>query len=230
MCRLRRVSPVRWPCAEARTRRARRAAARVGHSTIAPGSRPLRIIAGSLRGRRLGAAPPGVRPTSDRVRESVFARLGDLAGARVLDLYAGTGALGLEALSRGADELVAVDRAARSVAAARRNVESLDVADHVRLIHRDARGAIRHLLKGGDRFDLVFLDPPYADHAALPDVLSELVPLLAPDAVVVVECAKRHSLSPTPGLVVEDTRAYGDTSIIWMVPASARDRGGSEQR
>jgi len=176
----------------------------------------VRVVGGEFRSRRLVGPPEGVRPTSDRVREALFARLGDLTGSSVLDLFAGTGALAIEALSRGAERAVLVDKSARSLAVSRRNVEALGLTDRTELLRGDA---VRVLPKLSERapFDLVFLDPPY-DSELLPGVLRGLIAreLLSPEATVVVETAKRHPLSPPPGLEVLTERDYGDTRITWM--------------
>jgi len=192
----------------------------------------LRVISGRFRGRKLGAAPPGVRPTSDRVRESVFARLGSPPGVRVLDLFAGSGALGIEAISRGAKSLVSVERSGRVVAALQRSLEKLGIEEGVRVLRMDARGAIRHLAGRGDRFDLVFADPPYDAVDEAEKVLALLAQsgLLTPDAVVVVECSKRHPVPPIPGLVEEDERIYGDTLVRWLVPEDPTQATGGSTR
>lgn len=180
----------------------------------------MRIVGGELRSRRLARPPEGVRPTTDRVRESLFARLGDLRGVRVLDLFAGTGALAIEALSRGAEAAVLVDHSARSLNAIRENLASLGLESRARVIRGDAAKTSRRL-RGTGRFDLVFLDPPY-DSAQVGPALAALVEadLLAPDATVVVESPKRHALAPVAGLTVRDARTYGDTRLTWLVPES----------
>ncbi|GAA0304720.1 16S rRNA (guanine(966)-N(2))-methyltransferase RsmD [Kineococcus aurantiacus] len=180
-----------------------------------------RIVAGTAGGRRL-KVPPGetTRPTSDRVREALFSALdaaGALEGARVLDLYAGSGALGLEAASRGAAQVVLVEAARPAAATARANVAAVGlagvrvVADTVERFLASA-GAV---VEGG--WDLVLLDPPYAvgsdDVSA---VLDAVVPLLAPGATVVVE---RSARSPEPRwpepLTGVRERRYGETSV-WV--------------
>ncbi|MCW2949305.1 MAG: rsmD, partial [Thermoleophilia bacterium] len=123
----------------------------------------MRIVAGEFRGRRLAAVRGAdVRPTSDRVREAVFSILGDIEGACVLDLFAGTGAMGLEALSRGSSEatFVEIDRQAHEVV--RRNIDATVSGDTRRttLIKGDAERVVRSLALAGERFDLVFFDPP----------------------------------------------------------------------
>jgi pantetheine-phosphate adenylyltransferase len=188
----------------------------------------VRVVGGELRSRRLGRPPEGVRPTSDRVRESLFGRLGDVRGCRVLDLFAGTGALAIEALSRGAEMAVLVDRSARSLNAVRENLEALGLTTRAQVIRGDAAKVARRL-KGAAPFDLVFLDPPYDSDQVVPalDALVE-AGLLAADATVVVESPKRHSLAPVAGLSVRDERTYGDTRLTWLVPTSRRAEGDAE--
>jgi len=144
--------------------------------------------------------------------------LGDLSGSRVLDLFAGTGALGIEAVSRGAEQLVSVDCSRQSVRVIERNLERLSVASQARVIRADARAAIRNLDRSGEVFDLVFLDPPYVDLEEPSAVLNALVAcdILDPSAVVVVEGPKRHSLQEVPGLALEKERRYGDTVVYWF--------------
>jgi 16S rRNA (guanine966-N2)-methyltransferase len=184
----------------------------------------MRIIAGSLGGRELGRVPEGVRPTTDRVRESLFAALGSVEGCRVLDLFAGSGALGLEAFSRGAKRVVFVDRSRRVVQALRRLLERFDLAGHpdIRVLCLAAGRAIRRLAAAGERFDLVFVDPPYAteDREAVLEALFASG-ILEPEATVVVEGPKRHPLPPLPGFRVVDERRYGDTLLSWLAPASS---------
>jgi 16S rRNA (guanine(966)-N(2))-methyltransferase RsmD len=169
----------------------------------------LRIVAGQWRGRRI-AAPPGreTRPTSDRVREALFSILGPLDGARVLDLFAGSGALGLEALSRGAASAVLVERAPASLRVLRGNVA--DLAADAEVVASDARAHVRAARAQGAQYDLVFLDPPYRSAAVLGREL-ELRPVLAPGARVVAESDRRSPLEL--GLPITDERRYGDTLI-----------------
>jgi 16S rRNA (guanine966-N2)-methyltransferase len=168
----------------------------------------VRVVAGSFKGRRL-AAPRGTRtrPTADRVREALFSMLGDVGGARVLDLYAGSGALGIEALSRGADSAVFVERDARAVAAIERNLAAVGVEANV--VRQDV---VRFLARADGAFDLVFCDPPYDSAAGLAGPLAEHLPALcAEDARIVTESDKRNPLVLPFPLLVE--RAYGDTRI-----------------
>jgi 16S rRNA (guanine966-N2)-methyltransferase len=171
-------------------------------------------------------APTGreVRPTSDRVREALFAWLGDLTGARVLDVFAGSGAVGIEALSRGADRAVFVEQAAPSLACLESNLGSLGLGDVARVRRGDAAATIRRLGREGARFDLVFLDPPYASKEA-ERALRAVVEahLLAPGATLVVEAARRHPVAAVPGLRLVEERRYGDTVLMGF---AAEVRGG----
>lgn len=147
----------------------------------------------------------------------------------MLDLFAGSGALGIEALSRGAEALVCVDRSGPSVSGIRRNLEKLGVSDRARVMKSEARGALKRLAGTEDRFDLVFLDPPY-DAGETQPTLEALVAsgVLASDAVVVVESSKRHALVPVEGLVLEDQRTYGDTVISWLGLREVASQTGCE--
>jgi 16S rRNA (guanine966-N2)-methyltransferase len=169
----------------------------------------MRVVAGAYKGRRLHA-PPGsrTRPTADRVREALFSILGDVSGARVLDLFAGSGALGIEALSRGAASAVFVERDARAVAAIERNLEA--VGTSVATVRR--QDALAFLAAPGGTYDLVFVDPPYDLAPALAQPLSERLPaVLTEDARIVTESDKRKPLDLALPLRLE--RAYGDTRI-----------------
>jgi 16S rRNA (guanine966-N2)-methyltransferase len=169
----------------------------------------MRIVAGTLGGRRLKAPPGrGTRPTSDRVREALFSILGDIEDANVLDLFAGSGALGIEALSRGAGKAVFVDTDARAISTIEANLHALDLAAPV---HR--RDALVYLDNASEApFDLVFLDPPYSSASELAGPLSERLPtVLTEDARIVSESDKRHPLLLTLPLL--DERVYGDTRI-----------------
>lgn len=189
-----------------------------------------RIVAGIAGGRKLKVPPRGTRPTSERVREAVFSSIDarmDLEGAAVLDLFAGSGALGLEALSRGAERVVLVENDARAASVARENVAAIGIAGAA------VRCApVASVLAGtaDTAFDLVFADPPYAvTEVAVGQMLSALVSggWLAPDAVVVLE---RSARSPEtgwpPGLAGLRTKKYGETRIEIAV-ASPQPAGDS---
>ena len=172
----------------------------------------MRVVAGVYGGRRL-VSPPGdaTRPTSDRVREALFSILGSsVRGARVLDLFAGSGALGIEALSRGAASAVFVDRAPRAIAAVRANLEALGIEADVRPL--EARTWLRTASARADAYDLVFLDPPSRRAGELGRELSEgLIAVLAPGARVATESDRRDPLELELPLL--DERRYGDTVI-----------------
>jgi 16S rRNA (guanine966-N2)-methyltransferase len=174
----------------------------------------VRVVGGELGGRSL-RAPAGrrVRPTSDRVREALFSMLhalGSPAGARVLDLFAGSGALGIEALSRGAERATFVDRSPVAIACVRDNLEALGLAAEVHL--RTARAFLEQAREASRQYDLIFLDPPYGQASALGDELSAgLGGVLSPGAHVVAESDRRAPLVLKLPLVRE--RRYGDTLI-----------------
>jgi 16S rRNA (guanine966-N2)-methyltransferase len=184
----------------------------------------VRIVAGVAGGRRLAVPPRGTRPTSDRVREAVFSALQarrDLAGARVLDLYAGSGALGLEALSRGAAHVRFVESDHRAAAVVRRNIEALGLGGPGGSAVQVSTGDVPVVLRSGpdQPYDVVLADPPYAlTGDALSTVLSALISggWLAPAALIVVECAARALPPAWPDGVVELTnRRYGDTAVYY---------------
>jgi 16S rRNA (guanine966-N2)-methyltransferase len=171
----------------------------------------VRVIAGSRGGARL-VAPRGqaTRPTSDRVREALFSILGAVDGARVLDLFAGSGALAIEALSRGASEATLVDSSATAITAIARNLSSLGLRAEVR--RQRASEFLQRARAAARQYDLVFLDPPYRRASSLGEELSAaLVPVLDPDARVVTESDRRMPLELDLQLL--DERRYGDTLI-----------------
>ena len=178
-----------------------------------------RIIAGEFGGRRLAVASDATRPTSDRVREAVFAALDarvDLAGMTVLDLFEGTGALGLEAVSRGAASAVFVDDDGRAAEGLKRNIATCGAGQRAKVVRRAVDDFLRSTT---DRYDLVFCDPPYG----IPDdelaaVLALVAPLLG-DGYLVLERARRTadtSWPPTLRPVV--AKRYGDTRVEWAEP------------
>jgi 16S rRNA (guanine966-N2)-methyltransferase len=172
----------------------------------------MRVVGGRLGGRTL-VAPRGrlTRPTPERVREAVFSILGSVEGLEVLDLYAGSGALGIEAVSRGAAGATFVDSGAAAVAAIRRNLSELDLAAEVR---RQAVPAfLQRTSSDARQYDLVFLDPPYRHATSLGRELSvALEPVLARGALVVAESDRRSPLD-LETLTIQDERRYGDTLI-----------------
>ena len=175
----------------------------------------MRIIAGEARGRRL-FAPEGMdtRPTTDRVRESLFGVLTPrLPGAVVLDLFSGSGALALEALSRGARWAALCDKSPCAIRAVQRNVAACGFAQRVQVIQGDWRSALRRL--EGRRFDLVFLDPPYRLDALYGQAAKALweMGLMSADAVLVMEHLYKSPPSLPEGFEAFDQRRYGDTAV-----------------
>jgi 16S rRNA (guanine966-N2)-methyltransferase len=178
----------------------------------------VRVTGGRLGGRRLVGPPSrsrAVRPSSDRARETLFAVLGDVSDLSVLDLFCGTGALGIEAVSRGADSALLFDRAP---ALARRNVSALGLERHCEVVRADALAFCRRMRERGRRFGLILCDPPYrlADRLA-PELAEHLPPLLARHARLAVECSARRPLDlglPESALVTE--RRFGEAMIrVW---------------
>lgn len=175
----------------------------------------MRVVAGELRGRRLVAPPAGspLRPTADRVREALFSILGPLDGERVCDLCAGTGALAIEALSRGAAGAELVDR---DLELARRNVERLGIAERCSLIRADVRRYLTGGARGG-QFELVLCDPPWpAAETLLAGREAQLAGLLAPGGRLVVESAAANPLELA--LPLADERRYGDALLRIHLP------------
>ncbi|MDF2575213.1 MAG: rRNA ((966)-N(2))-methyltransferase RsmD [Agromyces sp.] len=186
-----------------------------------------RIIAGDAGSLTLAVPRSGTRPTSDRVREAIFSALEArdvVDGAAVLDLYAGSGALGLEAASRGAADVVLVERAKGAADVCRRNADAVRRALRGRAtrVSVAARSVASYLESAVGPFDLVFIDPPYElGEASVAHDLALLAPLLARDAVVVVE---RSSRSPEPtwpaGITPDRRRDYGETTLWWAEAGS----------
>jgi 16S rRNA (guanine966-N2)-methyltransferase len=180
----------------------------------------MRIVGGALRGRALaGPKSQAIRPTSDRLRESVFDILAHrfddpVSGAAVVDLFAGTGALGLEALSRGAARALFVDDGAEARALLRANIETLGLGGVTRVFRRDATKL--GLAPPGEAFSLAFLDPPYGKGLAAPALAALLAGgWLRKDALVVIEDAADAEIALPAGLEQEDARRYGDTQFLF---------------
>ncbi|WP_084102724.1 16S rRNA (guanine(966)-N(2))-methyltransferase RsmD [Demequina sp. NBRC 110051] len=174
-----------------------------------------RIIAGELGGRRLAVPPKGTRPTTDRVREALFSRLDHadaLRGTRVLDIFAGSGALGIEALSRGAVSAVFVEASTAAARVLQQNLRDLGLATRAQVAREKA---LPYLARAAGEFDLVLIDPPYDLPAAEVDaVLAALPPLLAPDALVVLEGSTRAVVPTWPAtLDAYDVKDYGETRL-----------------
>jgi len=182
----------------------------------------MRVIAGAYKGRRLAAPTwPGLRPTSDRLKESVFAILApELEGARVLDGFAGSGALGIEALSRGAASVVFVEHDARAAELVERNLAHCRIADGYVMIRAEFTRALRQLA-ADRRFDLALLDPPY-DRADLYAVVDAAAGRMAPGGVIVLEHASRRQAPARAGgfAAVRQVKA-GDSAVTFYREAPA---------
>jgi 16S rRNA (guanine966-N2)-methyltransferase len=178
----------------------------------------MRIIAGEFKGRRLAAVKGRIRPTSDKVREAIFSILGTVVRqAKVLDLFAGTGALSLEALSRGAADAVLVEENTAALSVLRQNLETLGIEERARVLALPVSGALRKLAAQGTQFNLIFLDPPYGRGLAL-NTLEALQDsgLLQPAASIVAEHSHRETLPEQVGrLRLSQCRRYGDTQVAF---------------
>lgn len=175
----------------------------------------MRIVAGEHRSRRL-VVPPGrdVRPTSDRAREAVFASLGSVAGDRVLDLFAGSGALGLEALSRGAASCRFVERDRAALEAIRANVAALGEEDRAAVERGSATTVLRRLVEAGEQVDLVLVDPPYASFPSLAATLARDIPaVLSAAGRVVVEMPAEATFA-VPGLEERYNRRIAAARLV----------------
>lgn len=194
-----------------------------------------RIVAGSAKGRTLAVPKSGTRPTSERVREALFSRLDHmnvLEGATVLDLFAGTGALGLEALSRGAARATLVEKASAAARVATANVRATGLS--ARVVTADVRAYLG--ARSGEALtgevDLVFIDPPYdIAEEDMATVLSALAPWVGPDSLIVVERSTRAP-APTwpPFLVLEDMRAWGETVAYFAGPPLPKNEENGDER
>jgi 16S rRNA (guanine966-N2)-methyltransferase len=179
----------------------------------------MRIVAGSRKGHRI-FAPKGLdtRPTGDRVREAAFNLIGPVEGATVLDLFAGSGAMGLEALSRGADRTVFVETDPAAVGAIERNLDKLRLTGAT-IVRRDARTALAAEAAAGRTYDLVLVDPPYAEWPTFERTLGPyLASVLSPGGLLVVETAAR--IEPDLPLAPRTSRRYGSARLTLYEPVS----------
>jgi len=178
----------------------------------------MRVIAGALKGRRLAPVKGLIRPTGAKVREAIFNILGDaVADARVLDLFAGTGALGIEALSRGAENAVFVEDHPESLKVLRRNLAHLDLEAQCQVLPVAVLSALKKLTVRGEKFDLAFLDPPYGGEKALAALQAlAAAAIMAPGAWVVAEHSRRDQLPEAAGSWQRrELRRYGDTQVAF---------------
>lgn len=189
----------------------------------------MRIVGGTCKGRSLSSFKGLlIRATSDKVREAVFSILFHYAEGgfpatfkRTLDLFAGTGAMGIEALSRGSAEAVFVDKDPKSAAIIQKNIELCGFSDRAGIVRKDAIDAVRLFSRKGEKFNLIFIDPPYASNLTF-ETLKEIdgQGLLSAGGIVVAETSKRTPLELTPdnfSLTLVDERRYGDTLVYFFM-------------
>ncbi len=173
----------------------------------------MRIIGGIYKGRVI-AMPKSIRPTQDKVRKALFDILGDMEGLSFLELFAGSAAVGLEAVSRGASELALVEQDRNCLAVIRKNIESLK-PPNCSLYPKDSQDMIKLLAKGGRRFDIVFLDPPYYEDLAKKTLqILGAYDIVAPNGFVIIQHFKKDTLLPQAGDLARFKQAsYGDTVL-----------------
>ncbi len=176
----------------------------------------VRVISGKLKGRKLFSVRGlNLRPTSDRVKEAIFDILQDqIQEKKVLDLFAGTGALGIEALSRGATRAVFIEENTASLGALRRNIEACRLGGEVEVLAREVNGGIRFLESRGESFEVIFLDPPYGKGLARKTIESlAKSPIAAPGGLIIAEHGGTEELESVPPLHKVDGRKYGSTLV-----------------
>ena len=188
----------------------------------------MRIIGGSARGRKLAEfKASGIRPTPDRVREALFSilfsRLGGLEGLKILELFAGSGAMSLEAISRGAASAVLVDSAEAAIGLIRENISHCGMAERTRIVRQTAEKVLDQLPAAGP-FDLIFMDPPYRKNF-IPPLLERIasLQLLAQNGIIAAESARGEDIPIPSGLCRLDTRSYGSSEIHLIGVDTSRD-------
>ena len=183
----------------------------------------MRVIAGSARGRLL-SVPAGdrVRPTADRVKEALFSsltsRFGSFDKLTALDLFAGSGSLGIESLSRGADSVVFIDSSLESLQFIRKNLQLTGFTDKAEVIRADAVAAVKILSAASRQFDIIVADPPYAAVAICAELSEAIVTgnLLRLGGVLVIESARKADITIPAGLVLSTKKVYGDTALNFL--------------
>jgi len=178
----------------------------------------LKIVGGEAKGRKLrGPKTAQIRPATSRVRKSIFDILGDLSGLAVLDLFAGTGSMGLEALSRGANSVCFVDQGQAAISLLFKNLEMTGFMERSRILKKSAAAAVELLSKKGARFDIIFLDPPY-DRGLVDATLRKInrFPLLTDQGQIVCEHSPREPPTFLDGLQKADFRKYGQTLVTFL--------------
>lgn len=194
-----------------------------------------RIVAGNLGGQTIIVPPKGTRPTSERVREALFSKLDHMGmcdGTRVMDIFAGSGALGIEALSRGAAHALFVEKAPAAARVITRNLSALKVGPAAQVTTGDALNYLTDKdgkLLGGD-VDLVLIDPPYdLEIATVEAILAALGPWITPDALIVLEASSRAPMPALPDFLLhEETKKYGETVMYFLGPPPADSEAKNE--
>ncbi len=180
----------------------------------------MRVISGQCKGKRLFSVKGlNLRPTSDRVREAIFDILQDqIEGRQVLDLFAGTGALGIEALSRGAGRAVFVEESPRSLTVLRKNIEECRLKERAQVLGREVKAGNKILEDKGESFHIIFLDPPYG-RGLVPKTLRALAAssIVSPETLIVAEHAAMDPISSIPPLDRVDARKYGGTLVSFFL-------------
>ena len=183
----------------------------------------MRVISGTAKGLRL-TAPTGTRtrPALDQVKEAIFNILFDVSDMRVLDLFAGSGSIGIEALSRGASEAVFVDEWNKATDVIRKNLLHCRLDDRAMVIKSQVDRAIDRFGRKGDKFDLIFVDPPYEKDLVMPSLCKVSDSSIANEnAIIVVEHHPKETIGDIPGLRLTDSRKYGQTLITFLRPETA---------
>ncbi|HEX6922718.1 MAG TPA: 16S rRNA (guanine(966)-N(2))-methyltransferase RsmD [Bacillales bacterium] len=187
----------------------------------------MRVIAGTCKGRPLKPVPGrSTRPTTDKVKEALFNRIGPFfEGGKGLDLYGGSGALGIEALSRGLDEMILVDRDPKAIGTIKQNISHCGFGERAEIYRNDAHRALKVIQKRGLRFKLVFLDPPYFHQKIASDLEKiDQFKMLEPGGLAVVEHHEDVKLCDTYGHLVLDSKdTYGGKTVISLYKISANE-------
>ncbi len=178
----------------------------------------MRIISGKYRGRKIIALPgKDIRPTTDRVREAIFSMLGNrVVDAHVLDLYSGSGAMALEAISRGATKAVCVDRSKKAASVIRGNLRSLELDNSLfEVVICDAIHYVKRAFRGGRNYEIIFIDPPYGSDLGIKtlEALSEF-PLLKGGGDIIYEFGRKKGMKIPPVIETIKEKRYGDTSVL----------------
>lgn len=178
----------------------------------------MRVISGTAKGRKLYAPKThNIRPALDKVKGAIFNILFDVAGKTVLDLFAGTGAVGIEALSRGASHCTFVDLGNEAITIIRKNIELCGFHERAKIFPKPVNVALEYFAKHGAKFDLIFVDPPYLKNLVNPTLIKiASAGILAEEGLIIVEHHPKEPIGDIPGLQKTDERKYGQTRISFL--------------